>query len=117
MINYKRGDVILVRFPNSDLRTYKKRPALIVQGDGVQTDLDQTIIVMITSNLDRKGPTRIPVCRYDSCGTAMGILTDSVIVTDNIATIKEREIYKKIGVCPIMGEVDRALKMTFGLEN
>lgn len=28
-----RGDVVLVRFPNSDLKTYKKRPALVVQRD------------------------------------------------------------------------------------
>ncbi|MEZ4731659.1 MAG: hypothetical protein R3E79_31455 [Caldilineaceae bacterium] len=30
---YQRGDVILVLFPNSDLRTAKRRPALIVQAD------------------------------------------------------------------------------------
>ena len=28
-----RGDVVLVRFPNSDLVTYKKRHALVVQAD------------------------------------------------------------------------------------
>ncbi len=28
MMTYKRGDVILVRFPYSDLKTCKKRPAL-----------------------------------------------------------------------------------------
>jgi len=32
---YKRGDVILVLFPHSDLRTAKLRPALIVQADNL----------------------------------------------------------------------------------
>lgn len=58
-----RGDVVLVRFPNSDLKTYKKRPALVVQGDGLNTRIPQRIIALITSNLSRTGPTRIAVSR------------------------------------------------------
>ena len=49
----KRGDVILVKFPNSDLKTYKKRPALVVQADGLATGLQQKIIALITSNTGR----------------------------------------------------------------
>jgi len=33
MMNYKRGDVVLVRFPMPDLSLYKPRPALIIQND------------------------------------------------------------------------------------
>ncbi len=40
----KRGDVILVRFPNSDQATYKKRPALVVQADGLNTGLSQMLL-------------------------------------------------------------------------
>lgn len=35
----KRGDVVLVLYPNSDLRTAKKRPALVVQADNLETGL------------------------------------------------------------------------------
>ncbi len=34
---YKRGDVVLVLFPNSNLRTAKTRPALVVQADNLQS--------------------------------------------------------------------------------
>lgn len=51
MTTYKRGDVILVRFPNSDLVTYKKRPALVVQDENIDTGLNQWLVAMITSNL------------------------------------------------------------------
>ncbi|HOJ99793.1 MAG TPA: type II toxin-antitoxin system PemK/MazF family toxin [Termitinemataceae bacterium] len=115
MTSYKRGDVILVRFPYSDLTHYKKRPALIVMGDEVQSEFNQTIAVMITSNLQRTGPTRIPINMQDAAAQAMGLLTDSVIVTDHLATIEEREIDKKIGHCPLMAKVDDALKITLGL--
>jgi mRNA-degrading endonuclease toxin of MazEF toxin-antitoxin module len=35
--NYKRGDVVLVLFPHSDLRTAKPRPALVVQANDLRT--------------------------------------------------------------------------------
>jgi len=31
----KRGDVVLVLYPNTDLRTAKKRPALVIQSDNM----------------------------------------------------------------------------------
>ena len=43
----KRGDVALVLFPNSDLRTAKTRPALVVQaGDTQMAGLIETAIAV-----------------------------------------------------------------------
>ena len=53
---YKRGDVALVLFPHSDLRTAKTRPALVVQADNLQTGLPQVIVAMITSRMLRAAP-------------------------------------------------------------
>ena len=114
-MTYKRGDVILVRFPNSDLKTYKKRPALVVQGDGLNTGLPQKIVAMITSNTQRTGPTRDKVSKNDHAGQSMGLLSDSVVVTDNLATVLEREIDKAIGHCQNMPLVEQALKQTLGM--
>lgn len=114
-MTYKRGDVVLVRFPNSDLRTYKKRPALVVQGDGLNTGLAQRIVALITSNLERTGPTRITIPLNHPAAQTMGLRTDSVLVADNLATVLDREIDKVIGQCPLMAQVDQALKRTLGL--
>lgn len=114
-MTYKRGDVVLVRFPNSDLRTYKKRPALIVQGDGLNTGLQQSIVALITSNLNRTGSTRLQIKHSDQAYQTMGLRTDSAVVADNLATVLEREIDKQIGHCPLMPQVDAALKVTLGL--
>ncbi len=43
----KRGDVVLVLFPNSDLRTAKTRPALIVQAENLETGLPQVIVAIL----------------------------------------------------------------------
>ena len=48
-------------------------------------------------------------------GRAMGLFDDSVVVTDNLATILHREIDKVIGTCPRMEQVDNALRRTLGL--
>ncbi len=45
----------------------------------------------------------------------MRLQTDSVVVTDNLATIRYSEIDKVIGVCSSMDKVDSALRTTFGL--
>ena len=113
---FRRGDVVLVRFPNSDLKTYKKRPALVVQGDDLNTRIAQRIIALITSNVSRTGPTRIAISKAAPEGARMGLLMDSVIVTDNLATVLEREIEKVIGHCTVMPQVGVALKATLGLD-
>ncbi|MCX6089875.1 MAG: type II toxin-antitoxin system PemK/MazF family toxin [Candidatus Atribacteria bacterium] len=114
-MNCSRGDVILVRFPNSDFITYKKRPALVVQAD-IETGLSQKIVALITSNLGRTGPTRVYVPKNSDLGKQMGLKTDSVIVVDNLATVLEREMDKRIGKCTEWFPVADALLKTFGLE-
>lgn len=112
---YKRGDVILVMYPNADLRTAKKRPALVVQSDNIETGLSQRIVAMITSNLSRTGPSRVTFTMASPEGQAMGLLTDSVVVTDNLATILDHEIDKTIGHCIRMDLIDTALRIALSL--
>jgi mRNA interferase MazF len=114
-MTYKRGDVVLVYYPNSDLATYKKRPALIVQADAITTGLPQKLVAMITSNLARQGETRVTVLKDSDLGRAMGIRMDSVVVADNLATVEDQIIDKKIGHCSEMATVNTALKKALGL--
>lgn len=111
----QRGDVLLVVFPNSDLRTAKLRPALVVQADHLQTGLPQLIVAMITSNLARvKHPSRVLIRVKTRIGGQSGLLTDSVVMTDNLATILETEIDRVIGRLP-RKPIDAALRHTLGL--
>jgi mRNA interferase MazF len=83
----RRGDIVLVLFPDSNLRTSKRRPALVVQSDSLGAELPQTMVAMITSN----------------------------IVTDNLATIRYSEIDRVIASFAGMSEVDAALRTTLAL--
>lgn len=112
----KRGDVVLVVFPNSDLRTAKLRPALVVQVDDLGTGLSQTIVAMITSKLARAAhPSRVTILLSTTEGKLSGLLTDSVVMTDNLATIALPTIDRVIGTLP-MPLVDNALQHTLGLQ-
>src|SRR5438132_69836 len=113
---YSRGDVVLVLFPDSNLSTAKRRPALVVQADNLMTGLSQTIVAMITSNLSRAGhPCRVSISLATVEGQQTGLLTDSVIMADNVATILDRAIDRRIGSLLSLTEVDLALRYTLDL--
>jgi mRNA interferase MazF len=73
------------------------------------------IVAMITSNMNRAGhPSRVVILRSTPEGKQSGLLTDSVVMTDNLATNLETEIDRIIGILP-MADIDKALKHTLGL--
>jgi mRNA interferase MazF len=116
-MTYRRGDVVLVYYPHADLTTYKKRPALIVQADNIQTGLPQKLVAMITSNLARTGAMRIKVTKDSDMGKSMGIRTDSVVVADNLAVVENKLTHKKIGHCSELERINVALRQALGVGN
>lgn len=115
-MNYKCGDIVLVLFPDSNLRTTKRRPALVVQADNLETGLNQVIVAMITSNLARANhPSRIAVNLQTPAGRDSGLRLDSVIMTDNLSTVIASAIDRKIGIWTEMVAVKTALSHTLGI--
>jgi len=113
--SHKRGDVVLVLFPNSDLQTAKPRPALVVQADGLQTGIAQVVVAMMSARMFRANhPSRVTVLAHSAAGQQAGVLSDSIVMTDNLATIIDGAISRVIGSLP-MAEVDQALRHTLGL--
>ena len=116
MTKPRRGDVVLVLFPNSDLRTAKRRPALVLQRDGLASGLPQIVIAMISSNPLRAGhPSRVSLAAASSEARAAGLRLDSIVMTDNLATVIETEIDSVLGRLPDMGRVDAAVRHTLAL--
>jgi len=107
--------VILVIFPNPNLRTAKPRPALVVQADNLQTGLPQVIVAMITGKMFRANhQCSTTVLLSTPEGQQSGLLSDSVVMTDNLATVIESAIDRVIGSLP-MTKVDAALRHTLNL--
>ncbi|CAN5471307.1 hypothetical protein BH18ACI3_BH18ACI3_15120 [soil metagenome] len=112
----KRGDVILVPFPNSDLRTAKLRPGLIVQADNLETGISQVVLAMISSNLSRAGhQSRVLILTSTNIGKQSGLLFDSIVMCDNLATVSINAVNRTIGHLDDQAEVEDALRHTLGL--
>lgn len=112
----KRGDVVLVPFPNSDMRTAKLRPAMIVQANDLATGLSQIILVMVSTNLSRVGHrSRVLIETNSDEGRKSGLLFDSVVMCDNFATVSLTAINRTIGRFEDMTAMDTALRHTLGL--
>ena len=112
----RRGNVVRVYFPNSNLVSSKRRPALVVQADNLATGLSQILLAMITSNFNRANhPSRVFIKLNTDEGRASGLRTDSIIMTDNIVTVLETEIDSILGRLPDMQAVNDALRHSFGL--
>ena len=70
---------------------------------------------MISSNMNRAGhPSRVAILVKSGVGKQSGLLTDSVVMTDNLATVEIFAIQRLIGTLP-MKKVNAALRHTLGL--
>ncbi|MFZ3355498.1 MAG: type II toxin-antitoxin system PemK/MazF family toxin [Thermoplasmata archaeon] len=114
-INLSRGGVYLVEFPNIDFVTWKPRPVLLVQNPSVRGPYPDVLVAAITSSTETEGPTRLLVEIRSPEGRSMGLLTDSVIALDNLATIPESRFRRQLGTCPVMSQVGRVLRQILSL--
>ncbi len=116
MTSLRRGDVVLVLFPNADLVTIKRRPALVVEADHLETGLPQVIVAMITSNLVRRGhPSRVFIPLSSPAAQVAGLRTDSVVMMDNLTTVLDKAVVSRLGHLADLAPVDAALRATLAL--
>ena len=87
----------------------------MIQANSLDTGLSQLIVAMITSRVFRANhESRVAVHLSTLQGQQSGLVTDSVVMTDNLATVRLSEIEGAIGRLP-MTEIDVALRRTLGI--
>lgn len=118
-MSYQRGDVILVKYPFADGAGAKIRPAIVVQCDANNSRLDNTIVAQITSRtrFARSEPTQMLNELSSVEGKQSGLLNDSAVSCENLYTIRQGIVIRKIGVLPpvAMLKVDSCLKASLEL--
>ena len=113
-----RGDVVLVPFPFQDKPGEKVRPAVVVQCDAENRRLANTILAMITGNLDDAGhPTTVLVDPATLDGARSGLKGRSLVKCYNLTAIRQRRVLHVLGHLskPLMQAVDQALRVTLEL--
>jgi len=114
----KRGDIVLAWYPFASSIGGKRRPCLIVQNDRDNNRLANTIVAQITSNLRAASePTQLLIDVSTPEGAQSGLLQDSLISCNNLATIEQSLIAKVIGDLgsAMMQQVDDCLKIVLEL--
>jgi mRNA interferase MazF len=101
-MSIRRGDVVLAWYPFASGKGAKRRPCLVVQNDSDNLKLANTIVAQITSNLVRsKDKSHLLIEVATPEGQHSGLLHDSVVSCNNLATIEQTLIAKVIGSLPM----------------
>jgi mRNA interferase MazF len=90
---YKRGEILLVPIPFSDLSSIKKRPVLVISNVSHNRVSEDIIVVAITSNLRQNG---IAVEVTDL--SAGELPKPSLIRCEKIYTLDQRIVIKRFGI-------------------
>lgn len=109
---YRRGDIVLVSFPFTDLTSYKRRPALILSPDSFNAAGVDLVLAAITSHIT-DDPHRVLIHRGDF---AQGWLSKtSLVKTTKLFTMHSSLVAKRICALRIekMEEVLRLLRGFF----
>ncbi|MGH7813975.1 MAG: type II toxin-antitoxin system PemK/MazF family toxin [Candidatus Binataceae bacterium] len=96
---YRRGDVVLVPFPFTDLTGAKQRPALVVSSDTNNASRADLVIAAITSQLPAalaSDEIAVPAGGLAVCG----LPKPSIVRTAKLVTIHQALIRKRIGSMP-----------------
>jgi mRNA interferase MazF len=103
----KKGDVILVSFPFTDLNQTKKRPALVLAVTG-----SDVTVAFITSNT--AGAPHDVLLRS---GVRNGLRTSSMVKTTKLATLADSLVWGRLGELNTaeMEEVDNGLRQALQL--
>jgi len=114
----RRGDVVLVEFPFADGTGAKLRPALVIQNDRNNQRLTNVILAAITSTIHRQHePTQLFIDPATPTGKRSGLVMPSVVSTENIFTVAQKRVRRKLGRLPtsLLQQVDDCLKASLGI--
>jgi mRNA interferase MazF len=109
---------VIVEFPYVEGRRWKNRPALVVQNDRDNQRLSNTIVAMISGNVEHAGePTQLFIDPATPEGSATGLHGPSVVKCSNLFTVAQADIRHVIGSLPqaMMGELESCLKAALAL--
>ncbi len=110
---YRRGDVVLVRFPFSDASGQKERPAIVLSTDIYHQNWHEVLVVAVTS----QQPKTLRPTDYFLQDWAIAGLNRPSWVRSHLATVHFRLIIRKLGTLTPrdLKGVEKAVRLALGL--
>ncbi len=92
-----RGDIVLIKFPFTDLSSDKVRPALVVSSDAYSTTNPDAIFIYISAVTDSPKPPDIVIEERHPEFRRSGLKKASVIKCDKIVTLSKILASRRLG--------------------
>ena len=86
MTTYDPGDIVLVRFPFTDLSSAKQRPALVLSSSHYQKALGDVVVLALTSQRQRNNQLQLRDWKIAGlpkrtwCKPAIGTLASTIVI-------------------------------------
>ena len=95
----RRADVVFARFPFAGGGGFKVRPAVVVQCDRLNNQIQNTILVMVTGNISLVGieRTQFLIDPNVQDGASSGLSYPSAAKCENITFVPQTDIVKTVG--------------------
>ena len=112
----KRGDIILLSFPFTDLQTRKVRPALVVSSNSFNKRNEDAIFAFITTK-EYKGPFDVRINEADPSFQTTKLKAASTFRVSKLMCLEQKLAVRRLGYADklILTKVNTALKSLFDL--
>lgn len=92
-----QGDIVLIAFPFTDLKSIKVRPALVISRETFNKHSSDAIFVMITSSVKDIRKEDVLLKQSDSEFAITGLKKESAIRTPRIYCLRQALAKRKLG--------------------
>ena len=108
----KLGDIVLIKFPFTDLSAAKVRPALVISNDEYNRREQDILFMLITSNTNRLAKEDLQVDSKQTEYKLTGLKKDSAFRVNKIHTLDKNIAVRKLGYVgtDILSEIKSRLK-------
>lgn len=112
----KRGDILLLSFPFTNLQTRKVRPALVVSSNSFNKKSQDAIFVFITTK-EYTGPFNIRIKETDPSFQTTKLKVASTLRISKLMCLEQKLAIRRLGHADkhILNKVEVALKNLFDL--
>lgn len=111
----KKGTIVLIPFPFTDLSSHKVRPAVVLS-HGLKGD-DVVLAFISSQKIKRKETTDVVIAQTSKGFTETGLKADSIVRISKIATLDKKIMLGTLGVVSkgTSAEIDAKIKILFGV--
>jgi mRNA interferase MazF len=112
----RRGDILLLSFPFTDLQTTKVRPAVVVSSDPFNKTSADAIFIFITSK-EYTTPFSLRIKRTDPGFKTTGLKLSSTFRISKLMCLEQKLARRRLGYANknMMEKIDSVLKRLFDL--